>query len=76
MSTEVLTLRVPHQMKANLEQLGQSIHRTKSYIAERAIDEYLERNSWQIKELQLAEQEIEKGVFIANEEIEEYLSSW
>jgi predicted transcriptional regulator len=76
MTTEVLTLRVPVEMKAGLESLGKSIHRSKSYIAEKAIEEYLERNSWQIEELQSAEKEIEKGEFISNDKVESYLDSW
>ena len=76
MTTEVLTLRVPTQMKANLETLGKSIHRSKSYIAEKAIEEYLKRNSWQIKELQLAEEEIKQGKFVSNDEVNDYLDSW
>lgn len=76
MTTEVLTLRVPVEMKAVLESLGKSIHRSKSYIAEKAIEEYLERNSWQIEELQSAEKEIEKGEFISNDKVESYLDSW
>ena len=76
MTTEVLTLRVPTQMKTNLETLGKSIHRSKSYIAEKAIEEYLKRNSWQIKELQLAEEEISQGKFISNDEVNDYLDSW
>jgi len=76
MTTEVLTLRVSSEMKIGLESLGKSIDRSKSYIAGKAIEEYLERNSWQIEELQLAEKEIEKGEFISNEKVENYLDSW
>lgn len=76
MTTEVLTLRVPTQMKTNLETLGKSIHRSKSYIAEKAIEEYLKRNSWQIKELQLAEEEIQQEQFVSNDEVNEFQSYW
>jgi RHH-type rel operon transcriptional repressor/antitoxin RelB len=76
MTTEVLTLRIPQSMKVNLETLGKSIHRSKSYIAEKAIEEYLKRNSWQIKELQLAEEEILQGTFISNDKVNDYLDSW
>ena len=76
MITEVLTLRVPAQVKTNLESFGKSIHRSKSYIAEKAIEEYLERNSWQIAELKSAEEEIKQGKFISNDEVNNYLDSW
>jgi RHH-type rel operon transcriptional repressor/antitoxin RelB len=76
MTTEVLTLRVPSEVKTSLESLGKIINRSKSYIAEKAISEYLDKNSWQIKELQLAEKEIQKGEFVAHEKVESYLDSW
>ena len=76
MMTEVLTLRVPTQVKMNLDKLGKAIHRSKSYIAERAIEEYLERNSWQIAELQSAENEIKQGKFVSNDEVNTYLDTW
>ncbi len=76
MITEVLTLRVPVQVKTNLESFGKSIHRSKSYIAEKAIEEYLERNAWQIAELKSAEEEIKQGKFISNDEVNVYLDAW
>jgi len=76
MITEVLTLRVPTQVKTNLDKLGKAIHRSKSYIAERAIEEYLERNAWQIAELQSAENEIKQGKFVSNDEVNAYLDTW
>lgn len=74
--TEVLTLRVQTSVKANLDKLGKAIHRSKSYIAERAIEEYLERNAWQIAELQSAENEIKQGKFVSNDEVNAYLDTW
>ena len=76
MITEVLTLRVPVQVKTNLENFGKYIHRSKSYIAQKAIEEYLARNSWQTSELKLAEEEIREGKFISNDVINEYLETW
>ena len=64
------------EMKANLETLGKSIYRSKSYIAEKTIEEYLQRNSWQIEELQLSDEEISQGKFVSNEEVNDYLDSW
>ena len=43
---------------------------------EKAIEEYLERNSWQIAELKSAEKEIVEGKFISHNEVEDYLNSW
>jgi predicted transcriptional regulator len=76
MATEILTLMVPLKMKENLESIGKSLHRSKSYIATQAIQEYLEQNSWQIDELQSAQKEIEQGKFISENQVNDYLDSW
>ena len=76
MSSEVLTIRVPSHIKTSLASLGKILHRSKSYIAERAIEEYLEQHAWQIPELQAAEQEIKQGVFVSEAKVNSYLSSW
>ena len=76
MSSEVLTIRVRPDLKSQLDQLGQILQRSKSYLAEQAIARYIEDNAWQIAELTAAEQEINQGQFVASAEVEQYLDSW
>ena len=42
MSSEVLTIRVRPDLKSQLDQLGQILQRSKSYLAEQAIARYIE----------------------------------
>ena len=76
MSSEVLTIRVRPELKHRLEQLGKNLQRSKSYLAEQAISQYLDENAWQITELAQAEEEIYQAEFIAGAEVERYLDSW
>ena len=76
MSSEVLTIRVRPDLKSQLDQLGQILQRSKSYLAEQAIARYIEDNAWQIAELTAAEQEINQGQFIDGVKVEQYLDSW
>ena len=76
MSSEVLTIRVRPELKYRLEQLGKNLQRSKSYLAEQAIAQYLDENAWQITELTQAEEEIDQAEFIAGAEVERYLDSW
>ena len=76
MSSEVLTIRVPSELKSQLEQLGKTLHRSKSYIAEQAISQYMDENAWQIAELSQAEDEIKQGKFVSDKEVNQYLDSW
>ena len=76
MSSEVLTIRVNSELKSRLDQLGKTLHRSKSYIAEQAISQYVDENAWQIAELTQAEEEIQQGKFVAGDEVNQYLDSW
>lgn len=74
--SEVLTIRISTKAKTDIENLQKATGRSKSYLASKAVEEYLAKNSWQIKELSLAENEIKEGKFIESKTVEEYLSSW
>ena len=76
MNNEVLTIRVNSELKSRLDQLGKTLHRSKSYIAEQAISQYVDENAWQIEELTQAEQQIRQGKFVAGDEVNQYLDSW
>ena len=76
MSSQVLTIRVGAELKSKLDRLGKILHRSKSYIAQQAISQYVEENVWQIEELSQAEKEIGQGEFVNNDEMNRYLDSW
>jgi predicted transcriptional regulator len=76
MSSEVLTIRVNSELKAKLDQLGKILHRSKSYMAEQAISQYVDDNAWQIAELAQAEEEIKQAKFVAGNAVNDYLDSW
>lgn len=70
METTTLTLRVPTEMKEQLDKLADATHRSKSYLAGEAIRQYLELEAWQISEIQQALKEADANDFAANEEVE------
>jgi RHH-type transcriptional regulator, rel operon repressor / antitoxin RelB len=76
MSTEVLSYRVDSHVKAKLSSFAKAIKRSNSFVVEQALEEYLSRNSWQVKELESAENEVKAGKFISNDEVNSYLDSW
>jgi predicted transcriptional regulator len=69
MDTAVLTLRVPVEVKQQLDKLADATHRSKSWLAGEAIQRYLELEAWQIGEIQQALQEAEAGDFASDDEI-------
>jgi predicted transcriptional regulator len=76
MSTTVFTVRLPADVKAQLELLAKATNRSKSFLASKAISEYLARNAWQVHELQQAAKAADKGVFVSEKAVDDWLSSW
>ena len=70
LETTVLTLRVPIDIKDQLEKLADATHRSKSYLAGEAIRQYLDMEAWQIQEVQQAIGEANAGDFATEEEVE------
>jgi len=75
MSTSTLSVRLPGDLKNQLDLLSQSCDRPNSYIATKAIQEYINRNSWKIKALQDAKKEADKGIFISQNAMENWVNS-
>ncbi|MBI3523686.1 MAG: ribbon-helix-helix protein, CopG family [Betaproteobacteria bacterium] len=69
MSTATLTLRVPAEIKDQLDRLADATHRTKSYLAGEAIRQYLDLEAWQVGEIQQAIKEADAGDFASTEEV-------
>jgi RHH-type rel operon transcriptional repressor/antitoxin RelB len=69
MASTVLSVRVPQELKEQLEHLSRSSKRSKAYLATEALGDYVKKNAWRAKELHEAIKEADKGVFISHEEM-------
>ena len=75
-SSEVLTVRLPSQIKERLETLSKARSRSKSWLTVDAITRYLEFDEWQTQEIRLALQEADRGEFASPEEVKKVFSRW
>ncbi len=73
-----LTIRIDDRTKERLERLAQATARSKSYLANNAIKEFLEANDWLIQEITNAVQEADRpgAKFIEHDNVAEWLDSW
>ena len=69
MDSAVLTLRLPVEVKQQLDKLADATHRSKSWLAGEAIQRYLDLESWQIGQIGAALVEADAGDFASDEEI-------
>ncbi len=70
MDTTTLTLRVPSEIKEQLDKLANATHRSKSYLAGEAIRQYLDLEAWQIGQIQQALKEADTNDFASNDEVD------
>ena len=66
---EVLTLRVDGGVREKLDRLARIAERSRSYLAEEAIREYVEVNDWQLRAIEEGLREAGKGELIPHETI-------
>lgn len=76
MATTQFSMRIPDELKKSLEMISQISHRSQLQIATKALTEYVQKNEWKLKAIQEAKMEADKGVFVSQEAISDWLDSW
>ena len=71
-----MSVRLPAEMLEQLERLAASTGRTKSVLAEEALRGYLEREAWQIEEIEKGIQEADAGDFASDDEVQAVAEKW
>ena len=68
---EQFSLRLPKGTKERLQELADATGRTKAFLAQDAIERYLELESWQIKAIQDGLKAADEGRIVSLENIKE-----
>lgn len=66
---EQFSLRLPKGTKERLQQLANATGRTKAFLAQDAIEKYLELEAWQIQAIQDGIKSIDNGQVVSYEDI-------
>jgi predicted transcriptional regulator len=64
------TVRLPDDLTAKLDALAARLDRSRTWVATQALAEYVERETWQIAEIDAAIAEADRGEFATDEEVE------
>ena len=68
--TAAFTIRLDDEMLAKLDALAAETDRSRSWIAARAIQDYVELNAWQIRRIKEGLAEADRGDFASDDEVE------
>ncbi|MDD5452484.1 MAG: CopG family ribbon-helix-helix protein [Desulfovibrionales bacterium] len=73
-----LTIRIDDQTKKRLEHLAMATARSKSYLVNSAIKEFIAANEWQVQEIKKAVKKSDQpdAKFIDHEEVLTWLDTW
>ena len=66
----VMTIRIGADLKNKLDRMAKATARTKSYLIEDAIREYLEVNGWQIEAIQEGVRQADAGQLVPHETVQ------
>ena len=76
MSSTTVSVRIDPVIKKRLEKLAKCTGRSRSFLAAKAINEYLDLNEWQVAGIQKAVASLDRGEGVAHEQVKEWVSSW
>ena len=76
MDTTTMTIRLSTEMKARLEKLAEQQSRSKSYIANEAIRDFLDFEDIQIAKIERGLAQAAAGKTFSSEEAERRIDSW
>jgi len=69
MTAKTINVRLPEALYNQIEELAKATARTKSYLAIDALTHYLQRESWQIRDIHEGVQEADAGELATDDQV-------
>ena len=69
MTTKTINVRLPEALYNQIEELAKATARTKSFLTIDALTNYVERESWQIRDIHEGVREADAGQFATDDEV-------
>jgi len=70
MTAKTINVRLPEALYNQIEELAKATARTKSFLTIDALTNYVQRESWQIRDIQAGVQEADAGEFATDSQVE------
>ena len=75
-NTTTMTVRVPAALKTRLEKLAGATARSRSWLAARALEVYVEDQEWQLAAIRKGKKDVRDGRVASHEKAARWLRSW
>ncbi len=75
MSTQI-SIRTSADLVGQFTAMAKATGRTRSFLINQAMEEYIAREAWQVAEIKKALEEADAGQFVPDEEMEAFWDRW
>ena len=77
MTKTMISARVPEKLNTEIEALAEATRRSKAFLITEALEDYVRRQSWLVKQIDEAVREAdESGEYVSEEDMSAWLASW
>lgn len=70
------TVRVPDETAAKLDKLAEKLDRPRSFVAAQAIEDFVEREAWQLAEIEAGLADADRGDFATSAELAQVVAKY
>ena len=76
MSAKTINVRLPEALYNQIEELAKATARTKSFLTIDALTTYVERESWQIRDIHEGIKEADAGEFATDDQVKDLFARY
>ena len=76
MSAKTINVRLPEALYNQIEDLARATARTKSFLTIDALTDYVERESWQIRDIHEGIKEADAGEFATDDQVKDVFAKY
>ena len=75
-SKQNIAIRVPHSLIAELDQLAKAVNRSRAWLGEEALRQYVQVQRWHLHEIAAGIEDLKAGRVVPHAKMAEWLDSW
>lgn len=76
MASETFSVRLPPEIKRELEEYARATQRSSAFVVKEAVEAHLAERRAYLAAIEEAEREADEGIFVSGEAVIKWLESW
>lgn len=71
-----IAIRVPSRLVADLDKLAKAVNRSRAWLGEEALRQYVEVQRWHLREIGAGLKDLKAGRVVSHSKMQAWLESW